>query len=256
MSERQLVQITGSPSSEVAGLPAPFTPDKESCYHGPTSTAFDEENTVTGTGLRTASRAKIPDVWAKRQLVAEAANQHQLENVNFLAHKLDFDGVDPALGMHLLSIYWNRQLASGPIVYRTAFMRDMACSGPYFSKLLLNAIYFFSSKYTSRKAVRRDPDNGLTAGWMYRQKAVEYLGKSFDKSRITTIQALLIISTAVFSWCDEKSTSWLYAGMAFNMTIDLGINVDSATLSRRFSAEETEIRLRLFWAAYGESRYS
>lgn len=225
-----------------------FSPDKNSCYHGPTSAVFDEKSIETFN----PNVDKVPNVWVKRQLMAESARQRQLETVNILARSLDFDGVDPELGTHLLSVYWNRQPSSFPIVYRTAFMRDMACAGPYFSKLLLNAIYFYACKYTSRAEVRQDPNNKLTAGWVYRQRAIELLHKCFDKSTITTIQALLLISTALFSWCDEKSKSWLYAGMAFNMLIDMGIHVDASTLKRRFTEEESEIRHRLFWAAYGK----
>lgn len=131
-------------------------------------------------------------------------------------------------------------------------MRDMACAGPYFSKFLLNVMYFYASKYTARIEVRKDPNNNLTAGWFYRHRATQLLMHAFDKSSITTIQALLIMSSAIFSWCDEKSTSWLYAGMAFNMIVDMGIHVDAATLRRRFSEEEVEIRLRVFWTAYGK----
>ncbi|KAE8447533.1 hypothetical protein EG329_010663 [Mollisiaceae sp. DMI_Dod_QoI] len=237
-------------SSGAAIIQRTFSPDRESCYHGPTSTVFDEKPSEFGMYDDNLSAEKVSDVWIRRQLVAESANQRQLETVNFLAGKLDFDDVDPELGMHLLSIYWSRQQSSGPIVYRTAFMRDMACAGPFFSKLLLNAIYFYSCKYTSRADVRRDPNNRLTAGWMYRQRAANLLRNEFDNSKITTIQALLIMSTALFTWCDEKSTSWLYAGMAFNMIIDLGIHVDAAILKRRFSEEELEIRRRVFWTAY------
>jgi hypothetical protein len=229
-----------------------FSPDKESSgYYGPTSAVFDEKTGSIECRNKITPATKLPDVWAERQLVAESANQRQLETVNFLAGKLDFDGVDPELGMHLLSIYWNRQHTSGPIVYRAAFMRDMACAGPYFSKLLVNAIYFYASKYSPRTDVRRYPNNELTAGWIYRQRAVELLSKLFDKSNITTIQALLIMSNVIFSWCDEKSTSWLYAGMAFNMIIDLGIHVKTDNLKARLSEEEVEVRLRIFWSAYG-----
>ncbi|KAH8805191.1 fungal-specific transcription factor domain-containing protein [Xylogone sp. PMI_703] len=226
-----------------------FIPDKETCYHGPTSAIYDEHPTAPGPRQNPFSN-KLPESWAKTQLIAESAKQRQLEKVNFISGKLDFDGVDPELGMQLLSIHWSRQQSTGPVVYRTAFMRDMACAGPFFSKLLLNAIYFSSSKYTSEIAVRRDPGNPITAGWIYRQKVVDLLSKSFDKSSITTIQALLIMSSSLFSWCDEKSTSWLYAGMAYNMIIDLGIHVDASTLKRRFCEEEMEIRRRLYWAAY------
>ncbi|KAK9481920.1 fungal-specific transcription factor domain-containing protein [Lipomyces starkeyi] len=227
-----------------------FAPDKESCYHGPTSAVYDEHPTDLGPRRNVSTTPKVSQIWVKRQLVAESAKQRQLETVNFISRKLDFDGVEPELGMHLLSIHWSRQQSTGPVVYRTAFMRDMACAGPYFSKLLLNAIYFSSSKFTPRIEVRRDPDNPLTAGWSYRQRVVDLLSKCFDKSNVTTIQALLIMSTALFSWCDEKSTSWLYAGMAYNMIIDLGIHVDATTLKRRLCEEEMEIRRRLYWAAY------
>jgi len=228
-----------------------FFPDTASCYHGPTSTVFDEDSRKTVLGQNISSTAKNPEI-TKCQLIAETARQRQLEMVNMLAGKLDFDGVDPELGMHLLAIYWNRQLLSGPIVYRTIFMRDMACSGPYFSKLLLNAIYFHACKYSPRLEVRQDPNNCLTAGFKYRQRAVELLSQSFDKSDITTIQALLIMSNSIFSSCDEKSVSWLYAGMAFNMIIDLSIHVAPSSLKRNSSDEEVELRRRVFWASYGE----
>lgn len=237
--------------SQNCALKRIFAPDKDSCYHGPTSAVYDEHPANVGPRRNTPAIPRMPPEWVKTQLMAESANQRQLETVNFIQGKLDFDGVDPELGMHLLSIHWSRQQSTGPVVYRTAFMRDMACAGPYFSKLLLNAIYFSSSKFTKRPEVRRDPDNSLTAGWSYRQRVVDLLSRCFDKSSITTIQALLIMSTALFSWCDEKSVSWLYAGMAYNMIIDLGIHVDANTLKRRLTEEEIEIRRRLYWAAYG-----
>ncbi|CZR54255.1 related to pathway-specific regulatory protein nit-4 [Phialocephala subalpina] len=249
-SERPQILTPASLSSDTKTVQRTFSPDKESIYHGPTSTVFDEKTTEIGNRPDTANIAKVPEMWVKSQLVAESARQRQLETVNLIAGKFDFDGVDPELGMHLLSLFWSRQQSSGPIVYRTAFMRDMACAGPYFSKLLLNAIYFYACKHTSRVEVRRDPNNRLTTGWMFRQRVDELLRNDFGKSNITTIQALLLMSTAIFSWCDEKSVSWLYAGMAFNMIIDLGINVNAVILRRQFSEEELEARRRLFWAAY------
>jgi hypothetical protein len=229
-----------------------FAPDTVSCYHGPTSALYDEDSVASDVTNKSTSSVKTPSVWTRRQLVAETASQRQFETVNFLAGKLDFDGVDPELGMQLLSIYWNRQLSLGPVVYRTAFMRDMACAGPNFSKLLLNAIYFYSSKYSSRIEVCRSSNNKLTAGMVYRQRAMELLAGCYDKSKISTIQALLIMSSALFTWCDEKSLSWLYAGMAFTMITDLGIQVGPNTLKNQFSEEDLEIRTRVFWAAYGE----
>lgn len=177
----------------------------------------------------------------------------QLESINFAAGKLDFDGVDPDLGMHLLSLHWNRQHHSFLITYRPAFMRDMACNGPYFSKILLNAIYFGASKFSTRPEVRRDPNDARTAGWLYRQRVKDLLGRALDRSEITTIQALLIMTSSLFALGDERSAAWLYAGTAFRMIIDLGLHVDAPMLfnAHRLSSEDIEIRRRVFWGAFG-----
>lgn len=78
------------------------------------------------------------------------------------------------------------------------------------------------------------------------------LVRAFDKSAITTIQALIIIANTLYTWCDERSLSWLYSGVAVNMIIDLGIHIDvSAPSTRRLSEEDLEVRRRIFWGAYG-----
>jgi hypothetical protein len=153
-------------------------PNGSSSYHGRTSTLFDE-----GPHDRPVAEArpKMPDEWIERGLVAEAARQRQLETVNFRLGKLDFDGVEPELGMHLLSLHWNRQHHSFLATYRPAFMRDMACNGPYFSKLLLNAIYFGASKFSTRHEVRRVSEDVRTAGWQFRERVRELLGGALDK---------------------------------------------------------------------------
>ncbi|OJJ34634.1 hypothetical protein ASPWEDRAFT_39715 [Aspergillus wentii DTO 134E9] len=53
-----------------------------------------------------------------------------METLNFQQKKFDFDGVDPELGMHLLSLHWNRQHHAFLIIYHLAFMRDMASYFP------------------------------------------------------------------------------------------------------------------------------
>lgn len=88
--------MTPSPSSDGTADRILLSPDGGSCYHGPTRAVFDERTTATETSRH---NSLVPEVWVKRQLVAASANQRQLEMVNFLAGKLDFDGVDPELGM-------------------------------------------------------------------------------------------------------------------------------------------------------------
>ncbi|KAI9148194.1 PrpF protein [Paramyrothecium foliicola] len=218
-----------------------------SSYHGRTSALF--EDNIQERPAVNDPRPRMPDDWVERGLVAEAVRQRQLEDLNFRQGKLDFDGVDPDLGMHLLSLHWNRQHHSFLITYRPAFMRDMACNGPYFSKLLLNAIYFGASKFSPRLEVRKDPSDVRTAGWIYRERVRELLGSSLDRSDITTIQALLQMTNSLFALGDERSAAWLYSGLAFRMLIDLGLHVDARS-TRRFSDEDLEIRRRVFWGAF------
>lgn len=156
--------------------------------------------------------------------------------------------------MRLLSLFWDRQLDVGAVVYRPLFMRDMACNGPYFSKLLLNAIYFTASKHCTHAEVFDDRNNALTAGRRFRRRIMEFLGDHITTSEIPTVQALLLLSYALFNWCDEKSLSWLYSGMAFNMITDLGIHSSHATDPRfgKLALEEIEARQRLFWGAYSK----
>lgn len=226
-----------------------------SSYHGRTSTLFDENADRSAA----ESRPSMPEEWIEKGLLAEATRQRQLEDLNFRNGTLDFDGVEPELGMHLLSLHWNRQHHSFLITYRPAFMRDMASQGkgPYFSKLLLNAIYFGASKFSPRhEEVRRVANDVRTAGWKFRQRVRELLGEALDKSEITTIQALLVMTNSLFALGDERSAAWVYAGIAFRMIIDLGLHVDTLALAstgtRKVSDEDYEIRRRVFWAAFGD----
>ncbi|KAJ4355061.1 hypothetical protein N0V95_003279 [Ascochyta clinopodiicola] len=221
-----------------------------SSYHGRTSTLFDEN---THHDRPVATRPKMPEQWIENGLVAEAARQRQLEEYNLRRQTLDFDGVDPDLGMHLLNLHWNRQHHAFLVTYRPAFMRDMACGGPYFSKLLLNAIYFGAAKFSARhEEVRRVADDVRTAGWQFRKRVRQLLGEALDRSEITTIQALLVMTNSLFALGDERSAAWTYAGIAFRMIFDLGLHVDTLDLASAssLSNEDYEIRRRVFWAAF------
>ncbi|KZL68461.1 fungal specific transcription factor domain-containing protein [Colletotrichum incanum] len=250
-STRHTRTLTEPTSSHRAGVSRiVVSANGVSSYHGRTSALFEESLQERSSAVDL--RPRMPDEWIEKGLVAEAARQRQLEELNYRAGTLDFDGVDPELGMHLLSLHWNRQHHSFLLTYRPAFMRDMACNGPYFSKILLNAIYFGASKFSPRREVRRDPNDVRTAGWAFRERVRKLLGDALDSSDITTIQALLVMTNSLFALGDERSAAWLYAGLAFRMIIDLGMHVDAPGLgiTRKFSDEDLEIRRRVFWGAF------
>ena len=97
----------------------------------------------------------------------------------------------------------------------------MACSGPYFSKLLLNAIFFSVSKFSNRPEVYDDPLDQKTAGKRFLRRVKELLGEALDQSTIPTIQAMLLLSSSLFA-LGHQSSAWLYSGVAMRMIIDLG----------------------------------
>ena len=171
-----------------------------------------------------------------------------------LTANLDFDGVDPELAWHLLDLHWNRQHHAFMVTYRPAFMRDMATGGPYFSRILLNAIYFGAAKFSPRLELRKVSTDVRTAGWQFRDRVRDLLGRALDYSNITTIQALLLMCNTLFALGDEPSAAWIYAGNAFRMIIDLGLHVDVTSRSnlRHLTDEDIEIRRRVFWAAFGK----
>lgn len=133
-------------------------------------------------------------------------------------------------------------------------MRDMACGGPYFSRILLNAIYFGAAKFSPRLELRKVASDVRTAGWKFRDRVRDLLGRALDYSNITTIQALLLMCNSLFSLGDEPSAAWIYVGNARSMIIDLGLHVDVTERSnlRHLSDEDIEIRRRVFWAAFGK----
>ncbi|KAF2435402.1 hypothetical protein EJ08DRAFT_580700 [Tothia fuscella] len=177
----------------------------------------------------------------------------QIEALPSSTQAYDYDGYEPELVHHLLNIHFNRQHHNLLLIYRPLFMRDFASGGHYYSKLLLNAIMFGSSKFSPRVDIRKDADRPSTAGWQFRQRFKNLLGEAMDESSITTIQALITVASSLFAIeSAAKSTAWLYSGIAFRMIVDLGLHIDGAELlkNHRITAEDLEARRRVFWGAF------
>jgi hypothetical protein len=135
-------------------------------------------------------------------------------------------------------------------------MRDMTCHGRYYNDLLLNAMMFVAFKHVPPHHTS-DPDLDACAnGMTFRRRVEEILYRAdtqhLTRSSVTTIQTLLLMSDALFAWCDERSLSWQYLGIAINMIIDLGIHTTRSGFYQHGCAEQQEIGRRVFWSAYSK----
>ena len=117
----------------------------------------------------------------------------------------------------------------------------MATGGQYCSQLLVTVLCAHSSRF-----------QGGELGRMLISRARLLLGSEIQKpSSIPTAQALLQLSARELAY-GATSQAWLYSGMAFRMVSDLGLHHSSGRGSNlsHLTAEDLEIRKRLFWSCY------
>ncbi|KAL8722083.1 MAG: hypothetical protein Q9225_001370 [Loekoesia sp. 1 TL-2023] len=220
-------------------------------FHGPSSILFDEATLEQGDSQAPiVSRAS--DGLASAQLMADAATQRALEEKWLASEGFDSDGIEPGLAKELLSLYWRTANSAFLLVYRPAFMRDYAANGPFFSKMLLNAIYYNACRHLGSESYRKYATSVLCLSTRFHTRFKDLLRQSFDESSITTIQGLLVMSSALAGVGEERNAAWLYSGIAFRMMFDLGLHTDgqSRLSKQQESNEDGEIRRRLFWSAF------
>ena len=141
------------------------------------------------------------------------------------------------------------------VVYRPGFMRDWACRGPLYSKLLLNAIYHTAARQSGELSMHRSCGDRINSCTKFRHRFQQLLQQDYDRSSITTIQALLVMSSSISAIGDDRSLAWLYSGMAYRMIIDLGFHTGGpSSAATDCKAEEGyELQKRIFWSAFDES---
>ncbi|RTE75113.1 hypothetical protein BHE90_010447 [Fusarium euwallaceae] len=222
-------------SVDDAGQPSSFGPS--SALHNPARSE---------TGLSPSRQSATQDN-IRNGLIANAALQRHQEYG--LARLPAIDGIPTELALHLLNLHWARQHHTFLLTYRPAVMRDLECSGPYCSNFMLNAIFACCSKFSRRPEVRDNPDDPTTAGRRFFRRCDELLAREslLTKPQVSTIVGLLLLGST-YNARGETSKGWLYTGYALRMVYDLGLHLDPKQTTD--SAEEIEIRRRVFWGAF------
>ena len=211
---------------------------------------------------------------AKHELVANAGHQRSLETYA-IAHSAPKVDVPKEISEELLRYHWCWMHPLFLFVYRPAFTRAMGMvdystpSAPdpvYFSGTLLKVIHAHCARMLNHDVYQQHyqaTTNGPTP-MTTSLSAQEFMAKMLDEasvgigmdvlkpSSVPTIQALLQQSARdiVFG---RSSQAWTFAGIAFRMASDMGIHLPTDKLQsfvKSLSAEDIEIRKRLFWSCY------
>ncbi|CAG8560197.1 7561_t:CDS:2 [Cetraspora pellucida] len=150
---------------------------------------------------------------------------------------------------HLLEIYFTHIHPLLPIIYKPIFFNRLKDQDNP-PLLLLNAIYALAARHSDRPELRKNLQDSQTAGDEFFDRAKALLDNDYDKSHITTIQALIIMALRDVR-TDNTTRSWIYIGMAARMAQDLGIHRNNEKWQPiSLSHEEKEEQKRAFWSCF------
>lgn len=115
---------------------------------------------------------------------------------------------------HLLQLYFGWQHSSFPVFSRRKFLEDLISGRQRFcSDLLLNAILSMGCAFSDRPEARTNPRDPLTAGNHFFAEVERLLDLEEGDSKITTIQALAILSVRECGYLRDVK-GWMYGSVA------------------------------------------
>lgn len=130
-------------------------------------------------------------------------------------------------------------------IYREWFLRDYdAGEGPYYSDSLIFAICAAGALVSSDSSQRH-------LSVIFSSKAESIVLQSLNAPDITILQALVMLGCLEIGQ-GRSSKGWLYCGMAFRLTHEMGLHLDPNNWksSRSESSVDREILRRVYWAVF------
>ncbi|KFY36674.1 hypothetical protein V495_07690 [Pseudogymnoascus sp. VKM F-4514 (FW-929)] len=196
------------------------------CYYGPTSAVHDpltkESNNATDQQYDSPStKSSVRSMLTSNAMESRAWENFAVRNAAFRSD------IPQATMSNLLNLHW-------------CWIAPMFI-GQYFSEFLLVVLCAHAARF----------QEGST-GDLLISRARLLLGTEIHRpSSIPTVQALLQLSARDLAY-GLISQAWLYSGMAFRMVSDLGLHHSSGKILDLgcLTAEDLEIRRRLFWSCY------
>ncbi|OAL19164.1 hypothetical protein AYO20_11675 [Fonsecaea nubica] len=148
---------------------------------------------------------------------------------------------------HLLDLYFMYPDPLLQVLLKEPFMSVYAAGvkTQYFSKLLLYSVLLNALRLSSDPSIRH-------LDRVYLKRVREELVLEMENPTISTIQALCIFADYRGSGLGHDKACLLYAGIAFRMLYDLGLNRDGTDLLALGYISERDLQVRhdVFWGCY------
>lgn len=145
----------------------------------------------------------------------------------------------------LMAIFFTHCYPFHMYVYREWFLRDYDIGeGPYYSDALMFVICAVGALVSPDRSQRH-----LSESLACQAEAM--ILQSLNLPNITVLQALIMLGYLEIGH-GRSSKGWLYCGMAFRLTHEMGLHLDPSNWTRSGSESSTdrEILRRVYWAAF------
>ena len=172
---------------------------------------------------------------------------------------------DPDLVTHILNHYFTWHYTFFTILPKASFYKQFLQGQPpegtrrkteYCSPLLVNTLLSLGCHFTSSPGTREVPTDASTAGdhFFKEAKRLLYEGDELAKPSLATVQALALMSVRE-AGCAREANGWVYSGMAFRMSCDLGLSFQTPSglvfnRTESFGEEEEDARRVTFWGCF------
>ncbi|KAM0328902.1 hypothetical protein ACHAPQ_007038 [Fusarium lateritium] len=165
--------------------------------------------------------------------------------------------VDEQLINHLITLYFTWQNPSLRVVDQEAFQtaRNEFLLSPredgLYCEFLVNSMCAVGASFERCKHL--ELPSPLSDFFANRAKSL--LDSELEKPRLSTVQALAILSTHE-GGATRDTRGWLYSGMAMRLAFDLGLHIDPTpyVASGRMSDIEARVRKVTFWGTFATDR--
>ncbi|KAL0937828.1 nitrate assimilation regulatory protein [Colletotrichum truncatum] len=153
---------------------------------------------------------------------------------------------DGSLVQHLLALYFCWEYPTFASLSKEHFLRDFQNGiHRYCSPILVNALLALGCRFSSKSSTRANPNDPYSSGDHFFKEAQRLFYLEDDHHKLTTIQALGIMSIREAS-CGRDSESWYYAGQSIRLAIEMGLH----QLQDEGDDDEFAVQAATFWGAF------